>query len=246
MKGALWNIRGLNKADRISYLRDFIKNNKLDFVGIQETKKVDFPSNILSLIDRGMDWTFLPAKGTAGGILVGFKSLIFEIANWNQYEYCVSVIIKNQLDNFIWRLIVVYGSSYEEKKMEFISELHVVMSSWQGPTLVGGDFNLVRNQSDKSNDIINFTHASAFNEWINEWGLIENKDPSRLFTWSNNPGRPIMAVLDRIFSNLDWDTKYPLASVNLLSRGISDHNPLLIQFGEKRQMGDQVFRFEKW
>jgi exonuclease III len=36
----LWNIRGLNKYGRINYLVDFIKQNKLDFVGIQDTKKL--------------------------------------------------------------------------------------------------------------------------------------------------------------------------------------------------------------
>jgi hypothetical protein len=39
MRGAIWNIRCLNKAGRIKCLNDFIMNNKLDFVGIQETKK---------------------------------------------------------------------------------------------------------------------------------------------------------------------------------------------------------------
>jgi hypothetical protein len=39
MTCAFWNIRGLNKADRINCLADFIKTNKLDFIGIH--KKTD-------------------------------------------------------------------------------------------------------------------------------------------------------------------------------------------------------------
>jgi hypothetical protein len=38
---------------------------------------------------------------------------------------------------------VVYGSPYEETKLEFIDELQLVMWNWEGPTLVGSDFNLV-------------------------------------------------------------------------------------------------------
>jgi hypothetical protein len=34
-----WNIRGLGKPGRTGALSDFIKENKLDFVGVQETKK---------------------------------------------------------------------------------------------------------------------------------------------------------------------------------------------------------------
>jgi exonuclease III len=60
MKGAIWNIRGLNKDGRIKCLSDFINTNNLDFVGIQETKKVDFPINLLTLlIGEWSGFTFL-------------------------------------------------------------------------------------------------------------------------------------------------------------------------------------------
>jgi hypothetical protein len=38
MIGGFWNIRGLGKPGRSKTLNDSIKHNKLDFVGIQETK----------------------------------------------------------------------------------------------------------------------------------------------------------------------------------------------------------------
>jgi hypothetical protein len=85
-------------------------------------------------------------------------------------------------DTFTWRLVVVYGSSYEEHKLEFLTELELVMNTWQGPTLLGGDFNLVRNQKEKSNKIVNFTQTMVFNEWIHRWGLIEYKDPNKTYT----------------------------------------------------------------
>jgi hypothetical protein len=40
------------------------------------------------------------------------------------------------------------------------------MSSWQGPIVVGGDFNLVRDSQDKSNGVINHRWANAFNDWV--------------------------------------------------------------------------------
>jgi hypothetical protein len=129
-----------------------------------------------------MCWNLLPAVGTAWGILVGIKNLMFDLVGWQCFQFCAAAIIKNQLDNLVWRVIVVYGSPYEEGKLEFLAELHEVMASWSGPTLIGGDFNLVRFQKEKSNDIINFIHSSAFNEW----GLIEIKDHSRAYIWSNN------------------------------------------------------------
>jgi hypothetical protein len=47
-------------------------------------------------------WNWLPAIGTAGGILVGVKEDNFEVISWEIFKYCVSVTIKD-------RKMVVYG-----------------------------------------------------------------------------------------------------------------------------------------
>jgi hypothetical protein len=48
-------------------------------------------------------------------------------------------IVNNVEDKFVWRLITIYGSSYEDRKLDFLKELGggVVMNKWQGPTLAG-------------------------------------------------------------------------------------------------------------
>jgi hypothetical protein len=144
------------------------------------------------------------------------------------------------------RLIVVYDSPYEEFKVDFLEELEVVMTRWQGPTLIGGDFNLVRNQREKNNGVVNFNHVSLFNEWINIWDLIEVKDPVRSFSWSNNQEKPILAKLDRILASVEWDNKYPLATVSMLPKEVNDQTPLRITFGGKANLKEPMFRFEKW
>jgi hypothetical protein len=53
---------------------------------------------------------------------------------------------------------------YEEFKPDFITGLHMMMGEWQGPTMIGGGFNLVRNQTEKSNGMINFNHANITND----------------------------------------------------------------------------------
>ena len=83
-------------------------------------------------------------------------------------SFSVSIMITDKKSCFGWKLIVVYGSPYEEGKQAFLDELHYVLSKWQGPTIVGGDFNLVRFSSDKSNFRINHKWADAFNDWVNK------------------------------------------------------------------------------
>jgi hypothetical protein len=88
----------------------------------------------------------------------------------------------------------------------------------------------------RSNGVINFSHSNAFNEWINTWGLMEIRDPSRSFTWSNNQDKLMMAILERILTSTDWDGKFPRANVTILPKEVSDHNPLMIKFGIRRQI----------
>jgi hypothetical protein len=111
---------------------------------------------------------------------------LFDIVSWEVKSFSVSVVIRNKISDTIVRITTVYGSPYEEGKQAFISELLELFLNWDGPALIGGDFNLVRNQTDKSNGSIDFRWAHKFNSWIEMWVLIEIGLAGRTFTRGNN------------------------------------------------------------
>ena len=196
--GFIWNSRGLNRPDKLLRTGDLIRDNHPDFICLSETKKDLFTTDQLLVLDKHdvFIWNWLPAIGTAGGILVGINSEIFSVVSWSILNNCVSCIIKNKKDAIVWRLISVYGPAYEDLKLDFINELHSALSDWSGPTLVGGDFNLVRDRSEKNSGNINLHWSNLFNDWINCFGLMELKNAGRRYTWSNNQVNAIMATLD--------------------------------------------------
>lgn len=163
MIGVVWNIRGQKKRGA-----DFISDNKIDFVSFQETKKESFDDSFLGYVNRDFIWHCFPATGTTGGILVGLNSRKFEVLAWQNLSFAVSVMVKNCDDKFVWRFISVYGSPYEDGKQEFINELHSLLENWDGPTLIGGDFNLVANIKEKSNGVVNHKWVDLFQEL---WGV---------------------------------------------------------------------------
>jgi hypothetical protein len=110
MIGVFWDIRGLNKTGRLQCISDFIKEHRLDFVGVQETKKTIISDAFLQSTCKDMDWK------TAGGILVGVKKAFADIVSWKWFQFCSVMVLKNQLDEFVWRLVVVYGSPYDDSK----------------------------------------------------------------------------------------------------------------------------------
>jgi exonuclease III len=82
MKGAFWNLRGLNKPGRMKCLSDFVKSNNVDLIGVQETKKELIPQSFLDRVDKNFPWKYVPAKGTTGGILLGCKNASLKIVIW--------------------------------------------------------------------------------------------------------------------------------------------------------------------
>lgn len=80
---------------------------------------------------------------------------------------------------------------------------------------------------------------------MNKYGLIELKHSARIYTWTNNPENPIMAALDKIFCNISFEQKYPLAFVSTKARDTSDHVPLILDLGVKETKKPGLFRFEK-
>ncbi|XBH72101.1 hypothetical protein VPH35_099475 [Triticum aestivum] len=244
MIGAFWNIRGLGQPGKIQCLGDFISNNHVDFLCFSETKREVIEAHILNGISGriSFDWHYLPAINTAGGILVGLKSDLFEVVGFINKKFCIVATVKNRSDGFMWHLVAVYGTSYNEFKLDFFAELHDIMDGLTYPALLGGDFNLVRSTADKNNGVIN----SQFSYLFNKWCLMEINIANRKYTWSNNQDSPIFATIDRVFASISWDAHFPLSVVSALPRVGSDHTPLLLDTGARRVTSPRIFRFEKW
>jgi len=248
MIGLFWNVRGLGKIGRLPALINRIRSTRADFVGIMETKRESFTPGYLRSLTGNLpfEWFYLPAKKYVGGILVGSNSDKFSATLISTLDFSVSIMLQDKKTGFSWKLVVVYGSPYDEGKESFLKELHSIMESWQGPVILGGDFNLIRFASDKNNSRINYRWADAFNAWVHKWALLELSASNRRYTWSNNQDNLVMAKIDRIFVSTDWDSGFPLASVKCLDRFPSDHNPLVLDTGPNVFFGKKRFRFEKW
>jgi hypothetical protein len=168
------------------------------------------------------------------------------VISWDIFKYCISCIVKNKKDHSIGGFISVYGSAYDEFKLEFINELQNSRPSWDGPTLLGGDFNLIRERKEKSSRNINQHWANLFNDWINKFDLIELKSVVRMYTWANNQDNLVMAALDRVFVTTCGESMFSSVLVKTLPRVGSDHTPMLFDSRAFTSPKVKKFRFKKW
>ena len=176
---------------------------------------------------------------------MGFKKNIFEIIGFINQRFSIIATIKNKTDGFVWQMVLVYGSAYLEFKMESIAELHDILTD-ASYIMIYGDFNLVRNEAEKSSGQINQQTALLFNDWINKWALMEISISNRVFTWSNNQSSPIFVVFDRVFTSVDWDARFPFSTLSALPKVGSDHTPLVLDTGARAPSNPEPFRFVKW
>jgi hypothetical protein len=110
---------------------------------------------------------------------------------------------------------------------------------------VGGDYNIVRNPQEKNNDRYDDRWPFLFNAIIDSLNLRELRLSNCKYTWENSRESPTYETLDRILVSTDWETKFPLSTVQALTREISDHTPLFLNTGTKCNAKKQpIFRFE--
>src|SRR6266540_5586713 len=84
-----------------------------------------------------------------------------------------------------------------------------------------------------------------FNAIIEMLNLKEIEMRGRKFTWTNYAGIPTYEKLDRILVSTEWELKFPLVTVQALSREISDHTPLFLSSGNASHRGNsRLFKFE--
>jgi len=112
-----------------------------------------------------------------------------------------------------------------------------------GPWLLAGDFNLIRAAEEKNSASANNTHITAFNQTIEDLGILELPLLDCLFTWSNLRATPTLARLDRMFVNSAQCTTFPQTALSSLVRPTSDHTPLIVHMSTEIQKAS-IFCFE--
>jgi endonuclease/exonuclease/phosphatase family metal-dependent hydrolase len=91
-----------------------------------------------------------------------------------------------------------------------------------------GDFNLIYQVKDKSNDRLDRRLMGQFRSFLNRASLKEIHLGGRLFTWSNERTHPTLKQIDRAFISQEWDELYPHHDHQAFSTICSDHAPLLL------------------
>jgi len=137
---------------------------------------------------------------------------------------------------------VGYGPNDDRDRRELWDELAGLMSWWELPWRIGGDFNVVRFPSERSG-VAGFSAAmEEFSDFIFMQNLVNVPLEGGQFTWSNNQEEETWSRINRFLISLEWEERFPEVTQRRLPRLLFDHFPLLLDCGAPRG-GSRYFKF---
>lgn len=225
-----WNTRGLNDQDRKDTVHAFLADTRCHIACIQETK-LDFIDHQTAAYVGGFrlrSFAHRPAIGTRGGILLLWNEDHVDISNIHIGTHLISVNVVVHACGTSFKLTTVYGPSVDADKEVFLAEAIAAKPADDSKWLIIGDFNLIYQAEDKSNDNLNFRLMGQFRRALTTCQLKEINLQNRKFTWSNERETPTLVRLDRAFCNASWDLAFENHVLHALSSSLSDHCPLLL------------------
>ncbi|GKV35665.1 hypothetical protein SLEP1_g43906 [Rubroshorea leprosula] len=142
-------------------------------------------------------------------------------------------------------LVNVYAPCDVKERRMMFDELKLVITNKGGCWCLMGDFNITRNQQEKSGDRGVSNGMRVFNEFIRDMELVDLPLIGRKFTWYK-PNGEAMSRLDRFLMTEDWMSKWVNSKQWGLKRSISDHCPILLK-SQHINWGPKPFKFfDEW
>ncbi|XP_021986013.1 uncharacterized protein LOC110882246 [Helianthus annuus] len=135
----------------------------------------------------------------------------------------------------------IYAPNEPLSRRALWSEILDVKNSLQGLWVLMGDFNEVRDASERLNSEFVEANADAFNHFILSAGLVEYNMGGGNYTYISDNGKKL-SKLDRFLVCLGFKEQWPNATVLALDRVASDHRPIILSTVQS-DFGHIPFRF---
>ncbi|KAJ9538570.1 LOW QUALITY PROTEIN: hypothetical protein OSB04_031303 [Centaurea solstitialis] len=239
------NCRGLGSDVKKGWIRQITFSEKPDLVGIQEMKMSNLDHILISRIWGGddVDFTISNAQGSSGGIVTFWDKKSFSCTQVIQEEDVLAVIGSwLNTDGLVGFVNICAKFSGAKKRNDL---LHHILSDEDVRWCVFGDFNEIRDLSERLNSEVNYNGMRDFVDFINNFELIEVPLIGRKFTRISNDGTKF-SKLDRFLMTEDFSSMRKKLKVKALDRGWSDHVPIVLE-EDKVDFGPIPFKFfDSW
>ncbi|RVX17539.1 hypothetical protein CK203_003885 [Vitis vinifera] len=168
--------------------------------GEQETKIQTLSEGLVRSLGSGRwsNWVALDALGSAGGMLVCWDKRSLEVMETEVGKFSVSYRIRNVEDGLTWIFTGVYGPFSKKDRDCLWEELGAIRGLWEDPWCLGGDFNVILSQKERSRQGRLTGAMRSFAQTVDELELLDLPMQGGVFTWSGGRNNQSWARLDRM------------------------------------------------
>jgi exonuclease III len=245
-----FNIRGLGGRVKRRRIRELVREHKVDFQAVQETKLESISEklchNLWGSID--CDWAFYPSNGASGGILSIWSKQNSKLIFTFMGEGFVGVCLEWGILKSICFVVNVYSKCDLPSKRRLWDNISMSKVGFgRGRWCVVGDFNAVLSPEDRrgvSRETYSSVEMRGFGRFLEDVELIDLLLLGRRFTWCH-ANRVAMSRIDRVWVSPEWLDMWGDCSVWVSSRDVSDHCPLVLKYANN-EWGPKPFRFNNY
>ncbi|GJR01647.1 RNA-directed DNA polymerase, eukaryota [Tanacetum coccineum] len=207
-KGAIEDSKEEKSLDEYEDLSDYDEREDEPEYESGEDSKECFDFDELHLAYSG-EKSPNPSVGYSGGILCVWDSNMFVKDSMTTSDSFVAIREVSER-RIIW---------------DYIS---IMIDSWEGESVILGDFNEVRSKQERFHTTFNAFGANAFNYFISIAGLVDLPLEGYSYTWSHKSASK-MSKLDRFLIYEGLLSVFPSLSAICIDRHLSDHRPILMR-----------------
>ncbi|XP_071694940.1 uncharacterized protein [Rutidosis leptorrhynchoides] len=190
MKIMSLNVRSLNQEGNFGWVKNLCVSERPNIAVFQETKCHEINSNWLERLWGSCNFWFIQKQieGKSGGMLTIWDCNSFEVLDHIIGEFFI--VIKGKWKGLSQEstIVNVYGPHNDRDKNKMWGMLERLVSSEDTAWVVCGDFNEVRNQTERFNSVFHEYRAVEFNNFIEKSGLIDVPLGGRKFTRMSEDG----------------------------------------------------------
>ncbi|XP_071727736.1 uncharacterized protein [Rutidosis leptorrhynchoides] len=249
MKIISLNIHGFGsgKESKFGDVKSLCVVERPSILALQETKCHNLVDNWIFRLWGSNDCGYVQKEmvGKSGGQLLIWDKNIFEVSSELIGDFFIAIRGKWKQSGNESIIVNVYGPHDDANKCKFWDSLNKILCIDGVSWVICGDFNEVRDKSERLNCEFFDNWAKRFNEFINRNSLVDIPLGGRKFTRVSDDGLK-MSKLDRFLVSDDFLSFWNDLKVVALDRSVSDHCPILMSDGEV-DFGPKPFKiYDDW
>ena len=144
-------------------------------------------------------------------------------------QFSTSCRFRNVEDDVVWVFTGVYSPFSREERKCLREEIGAIRGIWEEPWCLGGDFNIILSQSERSRQGRITSAMRRFAQIIDNLGLVDLPLQGGLFTWSGGLNNQSWARLDRFLATPSWLDQFNSIFKRRLPWTTSDHFPVYLR-----------------